>query len=145
MVKTSLLALALLAGVPSGASAADPAVVVAPVLDTGQTATGQRIVLPAHDAQLIVTRYTIQPGASLAVHKHPYQRYGYVLSGELSVKVTEKGPDEGKTFDYKAGDFIVEVRDEWHFGTAVGPVPTVLLVIDQVEAGHPAITLMPKP
>ncbi len=140
-----LIALTLLAGLSATAQAAEPAVVVAPVLDTSQTATGQHLVLPAQNAQLIVTRYTIQPGTSLAVHKHPYQRYAYVLSGELVVKITEKGPDEGRIFDYKTGDFIVEVQDEWHFGTAVGSVPTVLLVIDQVEAGHAATMLMPKP
>ncbi len=142
-MRTRLFVLAVLAALAPAAHAAGPAVVVSPVLDTRTTATGQPIVLPRHDAQLIVSRYVIQPGTSLPVHKHPYQRYGYMLSGELQVTIAGPGPDAGRVFDYKAGDFIVEVHDEWHFGTAVGHVPAVLLVIDQVEAGHAPTMLMP--
>ncbi len=143
-MRTRFLVLAALAGFPLTALAADPAVVVSPVLDTRTTATGQPIVLPQRDVELIVTRYVIQPGASLPIHKHPYQRYAYMLSGELKVTVTAPGADAGRTFDYKAGDLIAEMRDEWHFGAAVGDAPAVLLVIDQVEAGHAATIVMPK-
>ena len=121
-------ALALLA---TPALAADP-VVVTPLLSTQTTASGQPIVLPQHNAQLIVMRFVIQPGATLPVHEHPYQRYAYVLSGHLTVTLS----DTGQVLHYGPGDFIVEVRDEWHFGAALGNEPVVLLVIDQVEAGH---------
>ena len=111
--------------------AADP-VTVTSILTTQQTAAGQPIRLPQHDVQLIVTRLVIPPGATLPVHEHPSQRYAYVLSGHLTVTLT----DTGQVLDYKTGDFIVEVQNMWHYGTAVGPEPVVLLVIDQVEAGH---------
>ncbi len=142
-IRTPLLILALLAGLPLTARAADPSVVVSPVLDTRTTATGQPIVLPQHDTELIVSRYVIQPGTSLPIHKHPYQRYAYVLSGKLRVTVAGTGPDAGRVFEYGPGEFVVEMRDEWHFGTALGDAPVVLLVIDQVEAGHKATVTKP--
>ena len=111
--------------------AAEP-VVVTQLLATRMTASGQPIVLPQGDVQLVVSRFAIPPGATLPIHKHPSQRYAYVLSGRLIVTLT----DAGQASEYKAGDFIVEVRDQWHFGTAIGDEPVVLLVIDQTEAGR---------
>ena len=111
---------------------AAPPVAVTQLLATQTTVSGQPIVLPQHDVELIVTRLVIQPGATLPVHEHPYQRYGYVLSGHLTVTMS----DTKREFHYRPGEFIVEARDQWHFGKAVGNEPLVLLVIDQVEAGH---------
>ncbi len=107
-------------------------VTVAQLLSTQTTPSGQPIVLPQHDVQLVVSRFVIAPGATLPTHLHPWQRYGYLLAGHLRVTLTETG----QVFDYKPGDFIVEVSNTWHFGTAVGDEPAVLLVIDQAEAGH---------
>jgi quercetin dioxygenase-like cupin family protein len=121
-------ALELLA-VPS--FAAEP-VAVTQLLSTQTTASGQPIVLPQHDVQLIVSRFVIAPGTTLPIHKHPSQRYAYVLAGHLTVTLT----GTGQTFDYKPGDFIVETQNTWHSGTAIGDEAVVLLVIDQVEAGH---------
>jgi quercetin dioxygenase-like cupin family protein len=102
------------------------------VVSTQKTVSDQPIALPQHDVQLIVTRLTIQPGATLPEHEHPYQRYGYVLSGHLKVTMS----DTGQSFTYAPGDFIVEVRNQWHSANPVGDQPVVLLVIDQVVAGH---------
>src|SRR5215813_4812526 len=79
-------------------------VVVKPVLSTTVTSSGQPIVLPQKDAQLTVSTYEIAPGAVLPEHKHPFPRYGYVLSGSLRVI----NDDTGKTEDFKTGDFILE-------------------------------------
>ncbi|GEO80645.1 cupin domain-containing protein [Pararhodospirillum oryzae] len=106
-----------------------PAVQVTERLSTRVTATGKPLVLPAHDARLIVTDYVIAPGATLSVHKHPFSRYAVVMSGTLRVMVAEGGP----SFDYKAGDIIVEMVDEWHYGTNTGTDPVRLIVFDQVE------------
>ena len=119
----------LVSAVPS--HAAEP-VTVTELLSTQTTPAGQPIVLPQHDVQLIVSRFVIAPGAALPIHQHPWQRYGYLLAGHLKVTLTETG----QVFDYKPGDFIVEVTNLWHSGTAVGDEPAVLLVIDQVQAGH---------
>ncbi len=107
-------------------------VVVTPVLSTTVTASGQPIVLPQKNVQVLVSIYEIAPGATLPEHKHPYPRYGYVLAGTLRVTDTESG----KSTVYRSGDFIVETIGHWHRGANIGTEPLKLLVIDQVEKGQ---------
>lgn len=114
-------------------------VVVRPVLSATHTATGQPIVLPQKDAQLLVSTYEIAPGAVLPVHKHPFPRYAYVQAGSLRVTNSETGKAE----DYKPGDFILEAVGQWHFGTNTGTDPVKLLVIDMVEKGQNNTVLKP--
>ena len=96
------------------------------------TAAGQPIVLPKGNVEVIAWLYEIPAGAKLPVHKHPSARYAYVLAGTLRVAT----PDESRSWEYRAGDFIVEMIDAWHYGTNIGSDPVRLLVIDQVEAGQ---------
>lgn len=106
-------------------------VVVRPVLSATTTSSGQPIILPQKDAQVIVSTYEIPPGAVLPKHKHPFPRYGYVQAGTIEVT----NVDTGKTESFKTGDFILEAVDQWHFGANKGKVPVKLLVIDMVEKG----------
>jgi quercetin dioxygenase-like cupin family protein len=115
---------------PAKTTAAKP-VVVRPVASATATSSGQPIVLPQKDAQIIVSAYEIAPGAVLPVHKHPFPRYAYVQAGHL--RVTNN--DTGKSEDFKPGDFIVEAVGQWHFGTNTGKDTVKLLVIDMVEKG----------
>jgi quercetin dioxygenase-like cupin family protein len=117
---------------PNAAAGVKAPVTVRPVLSTTTTASGQPIVLPQKDAQVIVSTYEIAPGAVLPVHKHPFPRYALVQAGLLRVT----NADTGKSDDYKPGDFIVEVVDQWHYGTNTGPDTVKLLVIDMVEKGQ---------
>jgi quercetin dioxygenase-like cupin family protein len=107
-------------------------VVVKPVISSAVTSSGQPIVLPQKDAQVIVSTYEIAPGAVLPKHKHPFPRYAYVQAGTIEVTNT----DTGKTETFKTGDFILEAVDQWHFGANKGKVPVKLLVIDMVEKGQ---------
>lgn len=125
----AILLLAGLAGHPAWAT--EP-VEVTRLLSTTVTASGQPIILPQHDARVVVSRFVIQPGVTLPVHEHMAQRYAYVESGRLRVTLS----DSDRSIDYAAGDFIVEVRDQWHYGTALGSEPVVLVVIDQTEGGE---------
>lgn len=115
----------------AGADDAHKAVTVTPVFSGSATVTGQPITLPEGPATVIVSRYVIQPGAKLPVHRHPHHRYAYVEAGTLAVYAA----DSGKRFDYKPGDFIVELLADWHYGENTGTVPVELLVIDQVPEG----------
>ena len=112
-------------------------VVVTPVRTTSVTSTGQPIVLPQGKVEVTASIYDIAPGATLPVHKHPFPRYGYMLSGTLEVTHV----DSGKSTVFKAGDLIVEMVDQWHRAASIGVEPVKLLVIDQVEAGKPATVL----
>jgi len=112
-------------------------VVVTPLTSTTTTASGQRIEVPAHP-EVVVSLFELAPGVALPVHKHPYPRYGFVLSGTLEVTVMG-----GKTYRYKTGDFMAEVIDQWHMGKNVGATPVRLLVIDQVAPGHSNTIIRP--
>jgi len=115
------------------ARAADaPKVQVTPVMRTNTTVTGQPIVVPEHP-DVIVSIATFPPGARIAEHQHPHPHYVYVLEGVLTVMNTETN----KSFEVKAGDFVAEMQDTWHYGINKGAVAVKLLVIDQVPAGTP--------
>ena len=115
----------------SVAFAADvPAPAFAPVTRTHATVTGQPIVTPAQP-EVVVSEVTFPPGARTSVHKHPYPRLVYVLQGALIVTNVETG----KSYPAKAGDFLAEMQNTWHYGTNAGTVPAKLLVIDEVPHG----------
>jgi quercetin dioxygenase-like cupin family protein len=125
-------ALLCAASVPASAQDAGPAnvprVKVTPLSTSRTTAIGQPITLP-QNAEVRVLLYEIPAGMRLPVHKHPYPRYAYVLAGTLRVADAENV----KTFEYKAGDFIIEMIDTWHYGMNIGDDTVRLLVIDQVD------------
>ena len=130
--------LALLGSVSWAADA--PKVTVNPVVTTTKTASGQPIAVPANP-QVIVSTYEIPAGAVLPFHKHPFQRYAYVMAGDLSVV----NRDTNETYRYKTGDFIVEVIGQDHMGRNEGKIPVKLLVIDQVEPGKSNVIVAPTP
>src|ERR1700754_3823752 len=113
------------------------AVKVSPLLTTTVTSSGQPIVLPQGNVQLITSIYEIPPGAKLPEHEHNSQRYGYMMSGHLRITLTESG----KSVEFKPGDFIVEARGQWHKAENIGGEPVKLLVIDQVEPGEKTTVL----
>ena len=118
-------------------SAKADSVTANPLLTTSVTASGQPIVLPQGNVQLITSMYEIAPGAKLPEHEHNSQRYGYLLAGQLRVTNTETGESQ----EYKPGDFIVESRGQWHKAENIGKEPIKLLVIDQVKPGESTVVL----
>jgi len=128
-MKAAAFAAALLLCIAAPAVAQAPETVV--LGRYGTTNTGQPILGPGGDVEVTVSRVTIPAGASLPVHKHPHQRLAYVEAGHIRVT----NLDTGTSAEFKPGDTIVEARDQWHTGTALGDTPTVLLVIDQAPPG----------
>jgi len=123
------------------AQAADKPIVVTKLFTGTQTNTGQPIVLPQKNVEVIVSTYDIAPGAALPVHEHPFARYAYVMEGTIEVTNTQVG----STKTYKPGDFIIEALSQWHKGATIGDVPVKLLVIDQVEGDTNNVVLQPAP
>ncbi|MGD9540901.1 cupin domain-containing protein [Methylocystis sp.] len=133
MIRLALVAILGLASVSGGKSRAEerrPAETVTEIARTTKTATGQPIALPQGPTQVVASIYSLVPGARLPEHKHPFQRYAYVLEGELRVQQAD-----ASSRVYRAGDFIVESVDGWHFGAAAETGPVKLLVIDQAPPG----------
>ena len=90
-------------------------VTTTPLLSSTVTSSGQPIVLPRKDAEVVVSIYDVVPGAALPVHKHPYPMYA-VLSGNLRVTNMETG----RSNTYKPEDFILESVGQWHTGANIG-------------------------
>ena len=107
-------------------------ITVTQLLSSTMTSSGQPIVLPQKDAQIVVSIHDAMPGATLQAHNHPYPRYVYVLSGNLQVNNIETG----QTDIYKPGNFILESVGEWQTFASIGSEPLKLLVIDIVEHGQ---------
>jgi len=123
------------------AHAADaPKVQVTPVTRTNRTVTGQPIVVPDYP-DVIVSIATFPPGARIAEHQHPHPHYVYVLDGVLTVVNT----DANMSFEVKAGEFVAEMQNTWHYGINKGAVPVKLLTIDQVPMGAAGNVLPRKP
>lgn len=115
---------------PAALSAQGPNSIISDIAQTTQTVTGMPIEL-TEQPEFVVSRVTIGVGQSLPKHKHPYQRIGYLVSGTLDlVDVARK---INRT--YKAGDLVIEMRDEWHYGVNIGDKPAELLLIDTVPVG----------
>ena len=114
------------------------AVIVRELVKTVRNDAGQAIRLPPGPLQFIASTYDIAPGAKLPQHKHPYQRYAYVLQGDLMVAQVGRS-----SRTYHAGDMVVESVGRWHYGENVGTVPVRLLVIDQVPRGRATTVLRP--
>lgn len=131
MIRHILVPLALAATLLPAAAEDKPPVNVEEIFSGTRTAADQPILLPDGETQVIVSRFEIAPGAALPVHKHPHPRYAYVMAGELRVK----SADGALSTDYGPGDFVVEMLDLWHSGSAIGEEPVVLIVIDQVPPG----------
>jgi quercetin dioxygenase-like cupin family protein len=101
------------------------------LLSTNVNSVGQSINFPQGPAYVDAAIYEIAPGAFLPIHKHPFPRMGYILSGTLRVTNLETN----ETVVYRRGDFSLESVDKWHKGDNPGTEPVRLLVIDLIEAG----------
>jgi quercetin dioxygenase-like cupin family protein len=133
MIRLGFIAVLSVAFSTVGAAVAKepaPAEVVTEIARATITATGQPITLPQGPLEVVASIYTLAPGVRLPEHKHPYQRYAYILEGQLMV---QQGDSSSRV--YHAGEFVIESVDRWHFGATVGAVPVKLLVIDQLPPG----------
>lgn len=90
--------------------------------------------------EMRVVRITIPPHTSLPVHKHPVYNAGVLLKGSLVVELVG-GPNDGKTMTMKAGDPLVEVMNQWHYGRNDGDEPAEILVVYTGPKGTPITVL----
>lgn len=101
------------------------------VLRGATTTSGNAVTLPQGPVETIVARYHIAPHATLPVHKHPFFRLGYVLSGSLQVSNLETG----RSRVFGTGEAIVEDIDQWHSARNLTARPVELLIVDLVPPG----------
>lgn len=120
-----LLAVLLTVVMPSTAPAqADDAVQILELAKTSASWDGEE--LPRYgpgQPEITILKATVPPGARFSLHRHPVINAGVMLSGRLLV-VTE----DSDTLHVEAGEALVEVVDEWHFGVNDGAEPAEILV-----------------
>ena len=82
--------------------------------------------LPAYrpeQPEITILRFRIAPGARLPLHQHPVINAGVLLSGELTVE-----SKAGEILHLKAGEALVELVGELHYGYNSGTEPVDLIV-----------------
>lgn len=82
--------------------------------------------LPAYPKEapyLSVVKITIPPHTTLPMHRHPIINAGYMLKGVLTVV-----NDANQTLRLNAGDAIIEVVNQWHYGVNDGDEPVEIVV-----------------
>ena len=77
-------------------------------------------------------RITIPAGVTLAQHHHPVINAGVLLQGRLEVI-----SDQGDRLELKAGDALIELVNQAHYGKSLGPEPAVIVVVYAGAQGVP--------
>jgi quercetin dioxygenase-like cupin family protein len=131
MMKTALFFLLVL---PLTLSAEDKAAPSKEKLTVStETWTGKKLpAYPSAQPEISILKITIPPGQRLPMHKHPVINAGVVLRGELTVTT-----DKGEVLHVKAGQPIVEVVNEWHYGANHGTEPVELIAFYAGVKGAP--------
>lgn len=92
-------------------------------------------LLPAYpkgQPEVTILKITVPPKTKLALHRHPYINAGVLLKGELTV-VTE----DHRKLKIKAGDSIVELVNQLHFGENTTDQPAEIIVFYAGVEGRP--------
>jgi quercetin dioxygenase-like cupin family protein len=82
--------------------------------------------------EITIIRYRFAPGASIPMHMHPVINAGLLLKGELSIFTKT-----GEKITLKAGEPLVELFKEWHYGSNLGAGPVDLIVVYAGTVGAP--------
>jgi len=112
-------------------AAAAPAQPTSSAVKFDQTITGQPVILPQGPVAVEVRVSEFPAGFKGPVHKQPYARYAYILSGRLRVHYE----DGGVTKEFGQGEAMIEGIDQWHWVEPVGSEGVKVLVIDQTPPG----------
>lgn len=78
---------------------------------------------PTGTPEITILRINVPPGMQLPLHSHPVINAAVLLRGELTVLA-----ENNKTLHVKAGDALVEVVNNWHYGKNEGKEPAEILV-----------------
>ncbi len=87
---------------------------------------------PTEEPEVSILKVTIPPHTQLPWHKHPSINAGYMIKGELTVE-----SEAGEVLHLKAGDTLVELVDQWHYGRNDGDEPVEIVVFYAGSKGVP--------
>jgi quercetin dioxygenase-like cupin family protein len=123
----------LLSGHASAGEAYGKTVKVEVLAKTSSSWDGSTLpAYPGGTPEVTILRITIPPKVRLPLHKHPVINAGVLLKGELTVV-----REDGKTLHLKAGDSIVELVNQWHYGKNEGDKPAEIIIVYSGVKGTP--------
>lgn len=109
------------------------------ILKTQQSWDGTPIAYPAGQAEITGMLIEIAPQAETGWHQHPAPSFGYILQGQLDVRLKD-----GQVKQLKTGDAIAEVVNTLHNGRNNGDIP-VKLVVFYAGVSNQQLTQRPLP
>jgi quercetin dioxygenase-like cupin family protein len=133
---------------PLAASASDEstALKVTPLLKTTTSWDGEPIVYPKGLGEVTALIVEIESEAETGWHEHPIPVFGYIMEGELELRLAT-----GKVKVLHPGDAISESVGVLHNGRNIGDEPVKILVFYMGEVGsklsvaHPEFVPPPLP
>jgi len=87
---------------------------------------------PRSQPEITILRIQIPPHTALPLHKHPVINAGVLLRGSLTVVA-----ESGRVLHLEAGDSIVELVNQWHYGRNDGNEPAEIIVFYAGTPGKP--------
>lgn len=116
-----------------GVSATQTEVKVEKLAETSCSWDGRQLpVYPAATPEITILRYTFPPHQRLAAHRHSVINCGVMLRGELTIVTAD-----GKEKTFKAGESLVEMFGEAHYGENRGDEPTEVIMFYAGAEGLP--------
>lgn len=123
---------ALADGEPTGAK-------VRTLVKSSEAWNGTRLpAYPKGEPEITVLHITIPPGLKLPMHHHPEINAGMLIRGQLLVI-----GEGGARLQLKAGDGIIEMVDQPHYGTNNGTEPAEIAMVYAGTTGKPITVLEP--
>jgi quercetin dioxygenase-like cupin family protein len=124
---------------------------ISPVLRSSQSWNGATLPhFNTDQPEFSVFTYTIPAGAKTAVHIHPFNGAGYMLSGELTLYATDDPhgsfADKSKVKKIKltAGNAWTEAVNTWHYGENLGKQDVKFVLIFSGKKGIPTTLSLDK-
>jgi quercetin dioxygenase-like cupin family protein len=120
------------------------AIKVTPLLKTTTSWDGKPIVYPKGQSEVTALIIEIAPKTETGWHEHPIPAFGYIMEGELELKLAT-----GEARILHQGDVLPESVGVLHNGRNIGEKPVKILVFYMGEVGgklsvaHPEFTPQP--
>ncbi len=109
----------------------NPNLKITPLLKTTASWDGKPIVYPKGQSEVTGIVVEIAPEAETGWHEHPVPGFGYILEGELELKLAT-----GEVKILHPGDAVAESVGILHNGRNIGDEPVKIVAFFMGEAGN---------
>ena len=93
------------------------------IISTSETGMGKEIVYPSGKAMITAFEFTVPVGSPVVAHTHSFPVLIMIQQGEIELT------QDGKSYNYKAGDAFVEDVGVVHESKNIGNVPVKAIVV----------------